>query len=186
MIAHRVAFRSPPVDKSITVSAPHRSAHCSFSTSSSVRMTNRRCAHVGVDLGERRPADAHRLELVLQVNFVGRDDHPARRRLRRGSARPSDAARARRRGSSRRDHAAARSFELRFAVAVAILRAKSIAVRSETPGIPGVSGELYVYGVPTPAERERAGRRALLFAGRVIPHLRKTRQNNPCPPGSAT
>ena len=34
--ATRVAFRSPPVLRSITVSPPQRSAHCSFSISSSM------------------------------------------------------------------------------------------------------------------------------------------------------
>ena len=36
MIASRVASRSPPVERSMTVSAPQRCAQCSFSTSSSV------------------------------------------------------------------------------------------------------------------------------------------------------
>jgi len=36
MIASRVASRSPPVERSITVSAPQRSAQRSLSTSSSV------------------------------------------------------------------------------------------------------------------------------------------------------
>ncbi len=35
-MASRVALRSPPVDRSITVSAPHFSAQRSFSTSSAV------------------------------------------------------------------------------------------------------------------------------------------------------
>jgi hypothetical protein len=50
----------------------------------------------------------------------------------------------------RRDDAAARFLKLRapFAVAGA---AKSMAVRCDGSGIPGVSGELNVYGVPTPA-----------------------------------
>lgn len=38
MIASRVASRSPPVERSITVSACHFSAHLSFSTSSSVEL----------------------------------------------------------------------------------------------------------------------------------------------------
>ena len=36
MRASRVASRSPPVDKSITVSLPHRTAQCIFSISSSM------------------------------------------------------------------------------------------------------------------------------------------------------
>ena len=36
MIASRVASRSPPVERSITVSAPQRSAQRSFSTSAAV------------------------------------------------------------------------------------------------------------------------------------------------------
>ena len=37
---------------------------------------DRRGADVRVDLRERRPADGHRVELVVQVVPVGRDDHP--------------------------------------------------------------------------------------------------------------
>ena len=80
MIASRHSSRLPPVERSITVSAPQRSAHLSFSTSASVRCRrNRRRAHIGVYFGERSPADGHRFKLVLQMHLVGGNDHPPRR-----------------------------------------------------------------------------------------------------------
>ena len=34
-------------------------------------------AHIGVNLGRRGPADAHRIQLVAQVHPIGGDDHTA-------------------------------------------------------------------------------------------------------------
>ena len=42
---------------------------------------DRRRAHVGVDLGLRRPTDAHRVEPVPQVHAVGGDNEPSRGNL---------------------------------------------------------------------------------------------------------
>ena len=75
MIASRQASRSPPVERSITVSAPQRSAQLQLFDFFVGAGRDRRGAHVGVDLGLRRPADGHRIELVAQVHVVGRNDH---------------------------------------------------------------------------------------------------------------
>ena len=71
VMASRHASRSPPVDKSITVSAVQRSAHFNFPLP-------RRCQmkpvtpHVGVDFGATGPADGHGVQLVGEVVAVGR------------------------------------------------------------------------------------------------------------------
>ena len=97
-IASRQASRSPPVDRSMTVSAPQRSAQCSFSTSSSV-------------LDETGEAPMLALILVFAARPMPSDPGGSRgapcwpgspcgpRPPRRGPARLSDAARAPRRGA---------------------------------------------------------------------------------------
>jgi hypothetical protein len=66
-----------PVERSITVSAPQRIAHTSFSTSSSIERGDRRVADVGVDLHQEVAADRHRLELGV-VDVRGQDGAAAR------------------------------------------------------------------------------------------------------------
>ena len=68
-----------PVDRSITVSAPHSVAHRSFSTSSSIDERHGGVADVGVDLHQEVAADDHRLE--LEVVDVGGNDRAAARDL---------------------------------------------------------------------------------------------------------
>ena len=68
-----------PVDRSITVSAPHSVAQRSFSTSSSIDERHGGVADVGVDLHQEVAADDHRLE--LEVVDVGGNDGAAARDL---------------------------------------------------------------------------------------------------------
>ena len=77
MIHSRVSWMFLPVDRSITVSAPHSVAQRSFSTSSSIDERDGRVADVGVDLHQEIAADDHRLE--LEVVDVGRNDRAAAR-----------------------------------------------------------------------------------------------------------
>ena len=64
------------MERSITVSAPHRSAQCSFSTSSSVpELTGEAPMLALILVSDARPM-RHGVELVLQVDLVGGDDHP--------------------------------------------------------------------------------------------------------------
>jgi hypothetical protein len=80
-MAARVASRSPPVDRSITVSAPQRSAQLQLLHLVGGAGRHRARAHVGVDLGEAGAADGHGVQVVLEVHPVGRDDHAARGHL---------------------------------------------------------------------------------------------------------
>ena len=129
------------MERSITVSAPQRSAQRSFSTSSSVSSTSGRGAHVGVDLGAARAADAHRVEALGEVDLVGGDHHAAggdlvahllRREVRLALG---DAA------HLRRDDAEARVLELRHGLeaggrAPAAVGATRPVRRHEVPGRP--------------------------------------------------
>jgi len=65
-----------PVERSMTVSAPHLVAQRIFSTSSSMRGGDGAVADVGVDLHEEVAADDHRLK--LRVVDVRGDDGAAR------------------------------------------------------------------------------------------------------------
>src|SRR2546426_901498 len=73
MIAWRQAVRSPPVDRSISVSAPYFCAHWSFSTSSAVLLDTRQVTYVG---GDDEPAARHLIPDDLESRtFPGR--HPS-------------------------------------------------------------------------------------------------------------
>ena len=78
-IHSRVSWMFRPVERSMTVSAPHRVAQVIFSTSSSIEERDGRVADVGVDLDEELAADGHRLG--LRMVDVGRNDRPAARDL---------------------------------------------------------------------------------------------------------
>src|SRR6516162_3247742 len=75
-MAWRMASMLPPVDRSMTVSAPRWTAVCSFSSSSSILLVTAELPMLALIL-HRPAADAHRLQPPLQVDLVGRDDHPA-------------------------------------------------------------------------------------------------------------
>ena len=76
-IASRIIGISPPVERSITVSAPKCTAVCSLRNSSSTFDTSRRVADIRIDLAQRRHANRHRLQLA--VIDVGRNDHRSAR-----------------------------------------------------------------------------------------------------------
>ncbi len=77
MIAWRMRSMSPPVDRSMTVSEPKWTAVCSFSSSSSTLLVTAELPMLALILRAGGDADAHRLEPLLEVDLVGRDDHPA-------------------------------------------------------------------------------------------------------------
>ncbi len=79
MIQSRMLWMLRPVDRSITVSAPQRIDHTSFSTSSATEDVTALIADVGVDLHQEVAADDHRLQLGMVD--VGRDDGAAARDL---------------------------------------------------------------------------------------------------------
>ena len=77
MMAWRMASMSPPVERSITVSAPRWTAVCSFSSSSSILLVTAELPMLALILHLRGDADAHRLQPFGQMDLVGRDDHAA-------------------------------------------------------------------------------------------------------------
>ncbi len=74
MIAPRMPSMSPPVDRSITVSAPYLSATRELAQLALDVARHRAVADVRVHLASERDADAHRLE--VRVVHVRRDDQP--------------------------------------------------------------------------------------------------------------
>ena len=74
-IHSRVVWMSGPVDRSMTVSAPHRVAQVSFSTSSSMEEVTAELPMLALTLTRNLAADGHRLR--LGVVDVGRQDGPA-------------------------------------------------------------------------------------------------------------
>ena len=77
MMAWRMASMSPPVERSMTVSAPRWTAVCSFSSSSSTLLVTAELPMLALILHVRGDADAHRLEPLGEVDLVGGDDHAA-------------------------------------------------------------------------------------------------------------
>ena len=76
MIRPRTASMSSPVERSITVSAPCFTAGKQFFQLAGGVAGNGRLADVRVDLRPRGDADADRLETLLQMHLIGRNDHP--------------------------------------------------------------------------------------------------------------
>ena len=75
MMALRMAGISPPVERSITVSAPYLTEYCNFSSSSLMFEVVDGIADVRVDLAFGRDAYAHRLERPMID--IGWNNHPA-------------------------------------------------------------------------------------------------------------
>ena len=106
-MASRMRWMSPPVERSITVSAPYLRQTCELLELLVDVGGDGGVADVRVDLARRGDADGHRLE--LRVVDVGGDDHPPARDLLRGPARDRASPAPRRRPSPPSRCPAARS-----------------------------------------------------------------------------
>ena len=127
---------------------PSARPSCSFSTSSSVPLETGDAPMLALILVERRPADAHRFELVFQMHFVGGNDHPP------GGHFGADLLGRQMRLAQATRFISGETAPLRASSSCVLpstsrAQAKSMAVIADTSGIPGVSGEAKVGAMPT-------------------------------------
>ncbi len=81
MIAWRMASMSPPVDRSITVSAPRWTAVCSFSSSSSILLVTAELPMLALILQTLATPMAIGSRRFPRCDLVGGNDHSAARDL---------------------------------------------------------------------------------------------------------